>query len=620
MAVNLSPVGGVAAQFFTNNGVPLAGGKLYSYTAGTTTPATTYTSSNGSTAHSNPIVLDAAGRVSAGGEIWLTDGLQYKFVLKDSNDVTLATYDNILGINSNFVNFVNDQEIQTATAGQTVFTLTTMQYQPGTGSLSVFVDGVNQYGPGAQYAFVETDSTTVTFVTGLHVGASVKFTTSAINASSYGDAFQISYTPPFTGSAATNVGDKLAQYVSVKDFGAVGNGIDDDTQAIQDAIDSGKPLRIPAGTYLYSSLTGLDENNITISGDGSNCTVLKFTGTGIALDIGTSAGFKQGVNISGFTVEGNTNTTYIIRATAIARSMWSDINVREANKTTGVGFLFRACVLSRFDFLVCSQDRNAMTNPPSEGVQIEALAPYGNSSNNTFINLYSEGAGVYPGVDSIAIGVRISGGDQNTFISGSPESCKTYGLLVGTGCRYNTFIGVGFENLDATADVADAGISSRYINCYSSQKFVIQDRSCVVQGGYFERIQIDNTASRARVQDVTVNNWATGNGGFVDNGVASFYSNIYDIDAGAFVYLRGDRTNITVGASPTTWANNTGQFVEVVVQTGTLTQVRMIRGLDSWLLSSTVPNSYLVGPNDSIEFSYSVAPLLSYVPYNGFQG
>ena len=254
MAVNLSPVGGVAAQFFNNDGTVLSGGKLNTYTAGTTTPATTYTTSAGTIAHSNPIVLNSAGRVPGSGEIWLTDGITYKFVLTDANDVLIATYDNISGINSNFINFTNQQEIQTATAGQTIFTLTTMQYQPGTGSLSVFVDGVNQYGPGAQYAFTETSGTVVTFVTGLHVGASVKFTTSEINAASYGDAFQISYTPPFTGSVATNVGDTLAQTVSVMDFGAVGNGVADDTTAIQAAITAvsvagGGRVLLPTGNY-----------------------------------------------------------------------------------------------------------------------------------------------------------------------------------------------------------------------------------------------------------------------------------------------------------------------------------------------------------------------------------
>jgi hypothetical protein len=97
MAVILSPVGGVAQQFFNNNGVPLAGGLLYTYAAGTSTPQTTYTSSSGNTAHTNPIILNSAGRV-ASGEIWLTSNVTYKFVLKDSTDVLIATYDNISGI------------------------------------------------------------------------------------------------------------------------------------------------------------------------------------------------------------------------------------------------------------------------------------------------------------------------------------------------------------------------------------------------------------------------------------------------------------------------------------------------------------------------------------------
>jgi len=254
MAVNLSPVGGVAAQFFNNSGsAPLTGGKLYSYAAGTTTPAATYTSSNGATAWTNPIVLDSAGRVPSGGEIWLTDGINYKFILKDANDVTIATYDNISGINSNYIAFTNSQEIQTATAGQTVFTLTTMQYQPGTNSLSVFVDGVNQYGPGAQYAYLETDATTVTFISGLHVGAEVKFTSTQQQGAGAVDASQVSYTPPFTGSVATNVEVKLSEYVSVKDFGAVGDGVTDDTAAIQAALDASGCVYFPAGEYYITA-------------------------------------------------------------------------------------------------------------------------------------------------------------------------------------------------------------------------------------------------------------------------------------------------------------------------------------------------------------------------------
>jgi hypothetical protein len=223
MTVLLSPVGGVAAQFFDNNGNPLSGGKLFSYAAGTTTPAATYTSSLGTTAHTNPIILDSGGRVP-GGEIWLTDGVIYKFVLETSTNVLIATYDNIVGINSNFVNFTAEQEIQTATAGQTVFNLTTMQYQPGTNSLTVYVDGVNQYGPGAQYAYLETDSDTVTFVSGLHVGASVKFTTATQTTGNATDASVVTYTPAGTGAVTRSVQTKLREtLISRNDYATAGN-------------------------------------------------------------------------------------------------------------------------------------------------------------------------------------------------------------------------------------------------------------------------------------------------------------------------------------------------------------------------------------------------------------
>jgi len=94
MAVNLSMMGN-GFQFLTANGLPLNGGKLYTYQAGSSTPLTTYTDINGLIANSNPIILGTDGRPPS--EIWLTDGYYYKFVLKDSSDVTIATYDNLYG-------------------------------------------------------------------------------------------------------------------------------------------------------------------------------------------------------------------------------------------------------------------------------------------------------------------------------------------------------------------------------------------------------------------------------------------------------------------------------------------------------------------------------------------
>ncbi len=110
MTVNISYFAGAGWQFFDNNGVPLTGGLLYTYTAGTTTPQTTYTTNAGSIANSNPIVLDSAGRTP--NEIWLTSGVNYKFVLKDSSSVQIGSWDNISGVNdiSAFSNTTNINE------------------------------------------------------------------------------------------------------------------------------------------------------------------------------------------------------------------------------------------------------------------------------------------------------------------------------------------------------------------------------------------------------------------------------------------------------------------------------------------------------------------------------
>ena len=136
MAVFLSPVGGAAAQFFTNNGIILSGGKLYTYAAGTTTPQTTYTSSSGNTNHTNPIILDSAGRIP-GGEIWLS-APPYKFVLNTSADVLIATYDNVLGIGAASYQVNNF----TGTGSQVTFTLSVSSL--GENYTFVYINGVYQ--------------------------------------------------------------------------------------------------------------------------------------------------------------------------------------------------------------------------------------------------------------------------------------------------------------------------------------------------------------------------------------------------------------------------------------------------------------------------------------------
>lgn len=75
-------------KFFDSNGVPLIGGKLFTYEAGTaSTKQTTYTDSTGGTANTNPIILDARGEC----DCWLDPSLLYKFTLSPSSDTDPPT-------------------------------------------------------------------------------------------------------------------------------------------------------------------------------------------------------------------------------------------------------------------------------------------------------------------------------------------------------------------------------------------------------------------------------------------------------------------------------------------------------------------------------------------------
>jgi hypothetical protein len=251
MTVNISLFAGAGAQFFDNNGVPLSGGLLYTYAAGTTTPATTYTSSTGGTANSNPIVLDSAGRPSS--EIWLTTGNSYKFALQTSLAVPIGTWDNIPGIND--------------------FTVLTAQLS-------------NQ------------------------------------SNAALGDALigfkQANTSGLISGAVGRTVHQKLQDLVSVKDFGATGNGTTDDTSAIQAAIyyaqTNGGCVYLPAGTYIISNSLNVQINSgastpllrPSIRGDGVGATTILQTANTSGLVItGYTSNVADYMFVSDLTLQGS---------------------------------------------------------------------------------------------------------------------------------------------------------------------------------------------------------------------------------------------------------------------------------------------------------------------------
>jgi hypothetical protein len=165
MSINLSAFAGAGAQFSDANGAPLTGGLIYTYLAGTSTPATTYTSRDGATNNTNPIVLDAAGRTPA--EIWLDGGVLYKFILKTSAFVQIGSYDDIPAIND-------------TTSISNLITVA------GTNTLTgLATPALGGYAAGAQFSFIAQNNNTAAVtidIDTLGVKSITKFGTTALAA------------------------------------------------------------------------------------------------------------------------------------------------------------------------------------------------------------------------------------------------------------------------------------------------------------------------------------------------------------------------------------------------------------------------------------------------------
>jgi len=258
---------------------PLSGALLYTYVAGTTTPQTTWTSSALTTANSNPVVCDSAGRA----DVWLDPTLTYRMRLTDADGNPQWDADDIIGTTGGGgagTSLAFARETFSPAAAAVTVVLQTSTFTPGTASVAVFVDGLYQT-PGVDFT-EGSNGQVLTFATPFAGTEEVVVLSGRLVTNGF-DGAQVGFTQAGTGAVSRSATAKMRETVSVLDFGADPTGVADSTTAIQSAIDaitSGTVL-FPRGVYLTSAEITITSAGVTLQGAGGHLKASEIRGSAV---------------------------------------------------------------------------------------------------------------------------------------------------------------------------------------------------------------------------------------------------------------------------------------------------------------------------------------------------
>ena len=304
-------------------GLPLAGGKVYTYRAGTLTPAETYTNQSGTTPNTNPIILDAAGRAS----VWLGP-YAYRIIVKDANDVLMpdGDQDNIIAPLATIQ--LTDPITELMLGNGTANPLTLTQNPGSIDNLGWVLGGVSQT-PGVDFTL---SGVTVSPTSAVPSGVPGFFNYRVALPIGTTSASLVSFTQAGSAAVARDASDKLFDVVSLTDFMTSAQKADARTflglldlsavfQAAIDAIDTagGGTVEIPPGRFRkLSTTTKATSKSIRIRGSGMGVTTIVKQGDSDCFAFTNTAGTSTFCFVS-MTIAPATNMT-----TGAAISLRSD--------------------------------------------------------------------------------------------------------------------------------------------------------------------------------------------------------------------------------------------------------------------------------------------------------